>query len=174
MARHRGMSLRPVHRIKHVVDQQGGLVIGTVSDNVLIEAKDAPVLANTKEVETGSKVNAIYLKVEVNAVTSAALANVYMSVYKNQGGNITAPTPNIVGSSDNKRFVIHQEMVMMQKNQNIGASELGGNPRTLFNGVIVIPRGYRRFGPSDLLNITFLSPGVTVDFCLQCHYKEFR
>ncbi len=165
--RNRSSSLRPVHRIKHVVDQQGGLVIGTVSDNVLIEAKDAPVLANVKEVETGSKVNGIYLKVEVSSVTAGAIANVYMSVYKNQGGNITAPTPNTVGSNDNKRFVIHQEMVMMEKAVN-------GNPRTLFNGVIVIPRGYRRFGPGDLLNVTFLAPGVTTDFCLQCHYKEFR
>ncbi len=160
-------SLRPIHRIKHVVDQQGGLVLAVVSDNVLIESKDAPVLANTKEVETGSKVNGIYLKVECYATTAAALANVYMSVYKNQGGNITAPVPNTVGANDNKRFVIHQEMIMMEQKVN-------GNPRVLFNGVIAIPRGYRRFGPGDLLNITFLAPGVNVFFCLQCHYKEFR
>ncbi len=165
--RNRGNSLRPVHRIKHVVDQQGGLVLAVVSDNVLIESKDAPVLANTKEVETGSKVNAIYLNVEAYATTAAALSNVYMSVYKNQGGNITAPVPNTVGANDNKRFVIHQEMKMLEQKVN-------GNPRTVFNGVIMIPRGYRRFGPGDLLNITFLAPGVNVFFCLQCHYKEFR
>ncbi len=165
--RNRGNSLRPVHRIKHVVDQQGGLVLAIVSDNVLIESKDAPVLANTKEVETGSKVNAIYLNVEAYTTTAAALSNVYMSVYKNQGGNITAPVPNTVGANDNKRFVIHQEMKMLEQKVN-------GNPRTVFNGVIMIPRGYRRFGPGDLLNITFLAPGVNVFFCLQCHYKEFR
>ncbi len=34
-----------------------------------------------------------------------------------------------------------------------------GNPRTIFNGVIVIPRGYRRFGPNDELQLDLLSPG---------------
>ncbi len=165
-------SLRPVHRIKHVIDLQGGIAQGVTRTDSLILAVDAPVLANVTEVETGSKVNGIYLKVEVNATSSAALANVYMIVVKNPGGNITPPGPNNVGSTDNKRFVIHQEMVMLQKEPT--ANSLGGNPRILFNGVIVIPRGYRRFGPNDILQILLETPGVSIDFCLQCHYKEFR
>ncbi len=164
--RNRGMAIRPVHRIKHVVDNQGGLVALTDTGVTLIKAVDAPVLANVTEVETGSKVNGIYLKVEAYATSTAALANLYMIVYKNPGANITSPQPNAVGSDDNKRFVIHQEMVMMEKNTT-------GNPRTLFNGVIVIPRGYRRFAPNDQLIVT-LRAGVTSDYCLQCHYKEFR
>ncbi len=150
-----------------MVDSQQGIILGTVSDNVLINSVDAPVLANTAEVETGATVNGIYLRVECYATTAAALANVYMSVYKNQGGNITAPVPNTVGTNDNKRFVIHQEMIMLEQSVN-------GNPRTLFNGVIAIPRGYRRMGPGDLLNVTFLAPGVNINLCFQCHYKEFR
>ncbi len=163
----RRSNLNVIHRIKHVVDLQQGIVLGVVTDNVLIQSVDAPVLANTKEVETGCKVNGIYLKVECYATTAGALSNVYMSVYKNQGGNITAPTPNTVGANDNKRYVIHQEMIMLEQSVN-------GNPRVLFNGVIALPRGYRRFGPGDLLNVTFLSPGVNINLCLQCHYKEFR
>ncbi len=77
------------------------------------------------------------------------------------------PNANAIGASDNKRFVIHQEMVMMERKVN-------GNPRTLFNGVIVIPRGYRRFGPDDALTLAIFSPGVDIDACFQCHYKEFR
>ncbi len=163
----RGMAIRPVHRLKHVVDIQGGLVAGTQGNNTLVEAKDAPVLANVTEVETASKVNGIFLKVEVYATGTAALANCYMIVFKNPGGNLTTPTANTVGANDNKRYVIHQEMVMLEKNTT-------GNPRTLFNGVIVIPRGFRRFGPNDKLIIGLLSPGVTVDFCFECIYKEFR
>ncbi len=163
----RGMALRPVHRIKHVVDVQGGLIAGTQASNDLIKTVDAPVLANVTEVETGSKVNGIYLKVEVYATSTAALANCYMIILKNPGDNLTAFTANTIGSNDNKRYVIHQEMVMMEKNTT-------GNPRTLFNGVIVIPRGYRRFGPNDTLEIKLLSPGVSAEFCFQCHYKEFR
>ncbi len=165
--RNRGMALRPVHRIKHVVDSQFALTVGQEGDLNLIEAVDAPVLANTDEVETGSKVNGIYLKVEITATSSAALANAYLVVFKNPGGNIADLTPNTVGANDNKRFAIHQEMVMLQK-------QSGSNPRTLFNGVIAIPRGYRRFGPNDLLRMTVLAPGVTLDVCVQCHYKEFR
>ncbi len=161
------MSLRPIHRIKHVVDKQAGVVLGVQNLTTLIDTVDAPVLANREEVETGSKVNGIYLKVEVSATTAAALANVYMYVAKNPGTNLTLPNANSVGASDNKRYVIHQEMVMIQK-------VVAGNPRILFNGVIAIPRGYRRFAPDDSLVLAVLSPGVNIDLCLQCHYKEFR
>ncbi len=165
--RSRSMSLRPVHRLKHVVDKQAGVGLGIIDNTVLVLAVDAPVLANTNEVETASKVNGIYLKVEAYARTAAALANCYLLVAKNPGGNLSIPNPNAVGIDDNKKYVIHQEMVMMQRVVN-------GNPRTLFNGVIVIPRGYRRFGPNDNLLLRVLSPGVDIDLCIQCHYKEFR
>ncbi len=168
------MALRPVHRIKHVVDLQGATVAGTASVTNLVVSQDNPVLAGTTDVETGSKINGIYLRVEIVATTSAALPNCYLSIFKNNGGNDTAPAANAVGASDSKRFVIHQEMLMLQPNQNIGAAELGGNPRTLFNGVIVLPRGYRRFGPNDLLQISILAPGVNINFCYQAHFKEYR
>ncbi len=165
--RNRGLRLRPVNRIKHVVDNQQGVTLGTTGFKNVIIASDTPDLANPVEVQTGATVNAIYLRVEAYAVTAGALANLYMVVGKNPGGNITMPTPNVVGVDDNKRFVIHQEMVMLEQKVN-------GNPRTLFNGVIVIPRGYRRFGPNDTLIVSFLAPGVDISICLQCHYKEFR
>ncbi len=160
-------SLRPVNRIKHVIDQQLGLAVATESTIVLADAVDAPVLATTNQVQTGCTINGIYLKVEANAVTSAALANFYMFVAKNPGTNVNLPPPNAVGSDDNKRFVIHQEMIMFQQ-------QSGSNPRTVFNGVIVIPRGMRRMAPDDNIVIVFLSPGVQTNICLQCHYKEFR
>ncbi len=160
-------SLRPISRIKHVIDSQSAFTAGTAFGVNLIKAVDSPVLANTSEVETGSTVNGIYLKVEAYATSTAALANFYLIIYKNPGGNITAPTPNTVGANDNKRYVIHQEMVMFQDVAN-------SNPRTIFNGVIVIPKGMRRFAPNDLLEAQMLAPGVNGDVCLQCHYKEFH
>ncbi len=162
-----GNALRPVHRIKHVVDNQFAIAAGANSVQDLILAVDAPVLANANEVETGSKVNGIYLIVEAYATSAAALSNIYLGIFKNPDGNLTVPNPNSVGINDNKRFMIHQEMRMLQKVTN-------GNPRTIFNGVIVIPRGYKRFAPNDELQIIIRSPGVSVDVCLQCHYKEFR
>ncbi len=160
-------ALRPINRIKHVVDIQFASTAGTAVPQILIKAVDDPALANTADVQTGCTVNGIYLKIEANATSSAALANFYLIVYKNPGFNISDPTANAVGADDNKRFVIHQEMIMFQQVTN-------SNPRTIFNGVIAIPRGYRRFGPNDQLRIVTLAPGVNTNSCLQCHYKEFR
>ncbi len=162
-----GNSLRPVNRIKHVFDQQSAIVAGTPENQVLINTTDTPTLAATNDVETGSKVNGIYLRVEAYATTAAALANLYMIVFKNPGGNLANPAPNAVGGNDNKKYVIHQEMIMFQKQSN-------SNPRTLFNGVIVIPKLYRRNGPNNRLILRVLAPGVNVEYCVQCHYKEFR
>ncbi len=159
--------IRPVQSIKHVIDQQGGIAVGAKQNVGLVIAKDAPVLANVKEVITGSTVNSIFLKVECYATSTAALANCYMYIIKDPGGNLANPDGNVIGSSDVKKFVIHQEMVMLEKNTT-------GLPRTLFAGVIRIPRGYRRMGTNDELNCVLFTPGVTVDFCVQCIYKEYR
>ncbi len=166
--RRRNQSIRPVHRIKHVIDSQLGVTLNTQASVELIKSVDAPVLANRTECETGSKVNGIYLRVECYATTSGSLSNAYMGVVKLPANVIpTIPNMNVVGASDLKKYVIHQEMVMLQKVTN-------SNPRTLFNGVIVIPRGYRRNGPDDRLTVFLFAPGVNLDVCVQCHYKEFR
>ncbi len=160
-------NLRPVNRIKHVTDTQAAANAGTRQDVDLVKAVDNPTLANNNEVSIGSTINGIFISVEVYGTSSAALANVYFSLNKNPGGNLTLPNPNVVGVSDNKKYVIHQEMIMLQKVTN-------SNPRTLFKGVVVIPRGYRRFGPDDRLTALILAPGVNIEFCMQTHYKEFR
>ncbi len=165
------MALRPVHRIKHVIDAEGTVTetANTVVD--LIETKDAPTLAGTNECETGSKVNGIYLKVEVSHTSGTGRPNVYLAVFKNPGNNLSAGiNPTAVGANDNKKFIIHQEMVM-------GSGDAGnGLPRVLFNGVIAIPKGYRRNGPSDRLQLLLRAKAssITFDFCMQAHYKEFR
>ncbi len=162
-------SLRPVHSIKHVVDSQFATSAGSQVNTTIVNSIDAPTLANTPSVETGCTINAIFLKVECNqtSATGGALPNAYMIVVKNVGGNLASIPANAVGSDDNKRFVIHQEMVMRQNLDN-------GNPRILFQGVIMIPRGYRRFGINDTLQVGILNPAGTMDVCLQCIYKEFR
>ncbi len=167
--RRRNMALRPVHRLKHVVDAQFAISAGTAVNTIIINSIDAPVIGNTSEVETGSTINGIYLNVEgyQTSATGGALSNFYMIVFKNPGGNLTVPTPNVVGADDNKKYVIHQEMRMRQNLDN-------GNPRTLFNGVIAIPKGYRRFGIRDLLQVSVFTPAGTMDICIQAIYKEFR
>ncbi len=171
MARYRRMALRPIHRIKHVVDISATQAAGATTQNVIADAVDAPILATTNSVQTGCSINGVYLRVEVasnEAIDLGAIPNVYMTVSKSPGNNITLPVPNAVGANDNKRFIIHQEMTMIE---NKGQ---GSNGRTLFNGVVVIPKGYRRFGPDDTLIVQILSPALDIAACIQAHYKEFR
>ncbi len=165
----RSNATRPIHRIKHVVDSQFGLAIATDVTTVLINSVDAPVLANTGEVETGSTVNGIFLNVEVVSTSeTGVLPNVYFMIFKNPGGNLTFPAPNAVGSNDNKKYVFHQEMAMLDSESTTHV------PRVLFKGVIVIPRGYRRMAINDQIAIRVRSQGTTANACIQAHYKEFR
>ncbi len=149
------------------MDSQDGLTLNNLLTKDLIVTVDAPVLANTNQCETGSKVNGIYLKVEITGITAGALSNAYLAIFKNPGANLTPVNPNVVDASDLKKYYIHQEMVMLQQ-------KVQSNPRTLFNGIIAIPRGYRRNGPNDKLSALIFSPGVDLNVCVQCHYKEFR
>ncbi len=169
MARFRSR-MHPVQRIKHVVDKSATLAAGVTIGETLVVAVDAPILATPDQVVTGSTVHGIYLKVECasnEAQDVGAIPNVYMAVYKNVANDVGTLIPNAIGPNDKKRYVIHQEMVMID-------NKLGGNPRILFNGVIKIPKGYSRFGPNDRLTITILAPALNIVYCLQAHYKEFR
>ncbi len=160
--------LRPINSIKHIVDKQQAFALGVQTTNDLIKAVDTPDNANTSEVITGSTVNSVYLKVEVvNTGTTGVFANAYFIIFKNPGANLTIPSPALVGPTDTKKHVIHQEMVMLQFVDN-------SNPRTMFQGVINIPRGYRRFGTDDKLQISYIAPGVELSTCHQCIFKEYR
>ncbi len=168
--RQRGRNaLRPINSRKHVIDVQGGLVAATQTLATLIDTTDSPILAQPVQVRTGAKVMSFFLNVQVAATGTAALANVYMYVYKNPGNNISAgniPDANVVGVSDFKKFIFHQEMIMTEKNTT-------AFPRTLFRGVIKIPKHMQRMGYDDIINIALFSPGVNYDFCFQCIYKDY-
>ncbi len=160
-------SIRPVNRIKHVTDKQAGVVLNNQEIVIIAKSVDSPILANSNECEIGSTINGIFINAECYATSAAGLANVYFMVAKNPGNNLVFPNPNVIGASDEKRFVIHQEMVMLNE-------VVKGNPRTLFKGVVVIPRGYRRMGPKDQIVIIVFAPGVNINLCIQTHYKEFN
>lgn len=165
------MAMMPINRIKHVVDSSATIAGAAVQGFGIALATDTPTLGSTTSVETGAKINGFYIRLEVasnEAISAGAIPNAYMYVWKNTGGNLTRPAPNAVGANDNKRFVIHQEMTMIE---NKGQ---GSNARTIFNGVVVVPKGMRRMGPNDLWEIATLVPALDTAQCLQVHYKEFR
>ncbi len=165
------MALRPINRIKHVVDTSATVAAAANGNHVLALTTDTPTLAATTSVETGCKINGFYIRFEAasnEAIDLGAIPNFYFLVWKNVGGNLTPPTPNAVGANDNKRYVIHQEMTMLE---NKGQ---GSNARTIFNGVVVIPKGMRRMGPNDEWQVQALCPALDTAVCMQAHYKEFR
>ncbi len=168
MARRFQTALRPITRIKHVVDAEGSVdsTANVVVD--LIDSEDHPDRAQTNECETSSKVNGIYLKVEATHTSGTGRTNLYMAIMKNPAAAITVPDPRNIGGDATKKYVIHQEMIMLSDDASLG------NPRVLFNGVIAIPKGYKRNGPNDKLQMILRSGAVTCDWCAQCHYKEFR
>ncbi len=169
--RSRGMALRPINRIKHVVDSSQTIAANVTATVVVALATDTPTLAATSSVETGSKINGFYIRAEVasnEAIDLGAIPNYYFYLAKNPGGNVNLPAPNAVGGNDNKRFVIHQEMSMIE---NKGQ---GSNARTLFNGVIAVPKGMQRMGPNDQWTIHTICPALDTALCVQIHYKEFR
>ncbi len=165
------MALRPINRIKHVVDSTAIIAKAVTNSTVIALTSDTPTLGATSTVETGSKINGFYIRIELasnDPIDVGAIPNAYLIIAKNPGGNLTMPTANGVGADDNKRFVIHQEMTMIE---NKGQ---GSNARTLFNGVVVIPKGMRRMGPNDKWVANVLCPQIDTVQCYQFHYKEFR
>ncbi len=167
--RRNSMALRPVNRIKHVIDSVNSVTANTQIDIPIVSATDTPSLAVTTSVQTGSKVNGVYFRVAVasDQMVPNAIPNCYLAIWKNPGSNLASIPVNTVGSNDNKRFVIHQEMRMLQ-------NEDGGNPIVLYDGVVALPRGYRRFGPNDELTLSFVCGFLDTKVCIQAHYKEFR
>ncbi len=169
--RRRSMAIRPVQRIKHVVDSSATVAANTDHPFVLARSDDTPATASNVECQTACTINGFYIRVEVasnEAIDLGAIPNAYLMVSKNIGGNFTMPSPNAVGQSDVKRYVIHQEMTMIE---NKGQ---GSNARTLFNGVVVVPKGMRRMGIDDVWNVICVVPALDSALCLQAHYKEFR
>ncbi len=164
-------ALRPIQRIKHVIDFQVDLPVNLKVENQIALAVDTPTLGSVSSVATGSKINGFFITVESapNETSTTAIPNIYVTIWKNPGGNLSMSGGNAIGTDDNKRYVIHQEMAMLNAVD-------GGTPRNIFKGVVVVPKGMRRMGPNDRWNVQYFIPstGIAAHVCMQVHYKEFR
>ncbi len=143
----------------------------------VINTVESPTSSIANNVGNGSTVHAIFLNLQVvlDIPGSGGINNIYMLVYKNPGNNVSNPAPDNVGVTDKRRFVLHQEMSMLG-NGNVSPAEV--NPKTLFKGVVMLPRTFKRNGIDDKLQVVIgHRTGETTqntDWCLQCIYKEFR
>lgn len=170
-----GFRLRPVNTLKHVVETNGAVTAAAASRTDIINTIRNPDEVQTNQCEIGSTVSAIYLRVEViGTVSAGGVDNIYMAVFKNPGGILVPPNLDQVGQSDKRKYVIHQEMIMLAKESN----DAMRFPRTMFNGVVRIPRGYKRNGVEDKLEVVLQHRQGELtqqtEFCIECIYKEFR
>jgi len=168
------MGLRPVNRLKHVIDTNGAISMGGQSVTDVISSVESPSVTVSNQCVTASIVNSIYLRVEVIGKDSAGgVDNIYMYVYKNPSNELPQPPVDAIGVSNKRKFVIHQEMMMLDFK-----GTTSGFPRTLFKGVIKIPKQYQRNGVNDRLQVVLgHRPAETTqltEFCLQCIYQEYR
>jgi len=161
----------PLRTVKHIVDKQDATSLGVKNNTVLILAKDNPAITNTEQVQTSSKVNGIFLNVQVIGLAAGGVLNqIYMIIYKNPNADIAVaqiPNANVTGASPFKRHIFHTEMIM-------GSSSSDDIPQTLFKGVIPLPKHMRAFRFDDTVELQLFSPGGTFNICVQCIYKEIR
>ncbi len=144
-----------------------------VSTVPLADVADNPIASTPNQVSIGCRISAIYLRVEVLATAGfVTVPRIYMAVQKSPGDSIATVPPNSVGTNDNRKWIIHQEMIMVAGTTDVQI------PRTMFQGVIKIPFKMQRFGVDDSLKVSFQhdageTTGIT-NVCVQCIYKEFR
>lgn len=81
----RGLALRPVNSLKHVVDTSGVVVAGAKSSVDLSFAEEIKTAAQSNRVHAGCKISSMFLSVEVvGAIAFAGVPRVYMIVAKIQ------------------------------------------------------------------------------------------
>ncbi len=166
--------LRPVNTLKHTIDQQNTIAAGTAIDIQLVKCVENAVSTTAIENDIGSHVRSLFLNIQViNSIDAVGtINNVYMYIFGNPGDNVpgvSIPAVNIVGTSDFRKQIFHQEMAML-------GDQADGIPITLFKGVIKIPRKFQRLGVNDVINVRVGTPtgGAEIDACVQCIYKEIR
>ncbi len=177
MRNRRALRLRPVNSLKHIIDASGLLSLAVASNiDIVATVLNPDFNTSPTQCNVGSRVSSIYLRVEVVGVTAAAgVDQIYMALVKNPGSNMTFPVLDQLGVDDLRKYVLHEEMIMLTPFVAAGTS---GFPRTMFKGVIRVPKGYQRNGVKDkLVLILQHSTGEssqTSRFCIQCIYKEYQ
>jgi len=165
--------LPPVNSIKHVVDTNGAISGATVSTtDIATVVNDPDYTTATNQVKTGSRIAAFFLSVQVVLSTPAGgINNLYMAVLKNPSNQLSVIRPDLIGTEQERKFVIHQEMLMLGN----GVDQGSFISKMMFKGVIGLGR-YKRQGIKDKIQVllSHRTGEVTqiTDFCIQAIYKE--
>ncbi len=176
--RRRGMGLRPINTVKHVVDTSTIIAAGvsTVLQNSVITV-DTALLANAADIDAGSKISSIFYSIYVFSEGGELANEVPLTDFyflKNPGNTWGAfnatnlPTPGASGVHINKRHILHEEKGLAGG----GDASLTGVPM-VFKGSIRIPRGRQRFGQSDRFLVA-IKTQFNSKVCVKAIYKEIK
>ncbi len=166
--RRRRMYPRPIiNSIKNSVDLTAST--GTAVGNVLIaKAVNTPLSTNPSDVSQGSIIKALWLAFDVcGLAATGVLQMTQLFLIKNPGDNLTLPSPQAIGSSNEKKFIFREWKFMTMRNQD-------GNPPNHFEGWIPVPKRYQRMGTDDTFRLAFNTSTAAGHFSLQAIYKWYR
>jgi len=159
--------LHPVNSFKNIIDTDGGLVAGLASVTpVAIAVEVQNLVATSNNVPRGGHVRSFYYSLFVFADDTTGSVPPLIDVYwwKNVGGVSTRPTNGSTGSSDLKRFILHEEKGLSS------SKELGGMPM-IVKGVVKVPPSKSKFGLNDTIEMVLESANISGQFCAKHIYK---
>ncbi len=153
--------------IKNVVDATSAT--GTTQLTSLIaKAVNTPLSTVKNDVSNGCLIKAIWCSFDVcGLAATGVLQRTAIFLIKNPGDNLTPPGAFVVGTSNEKKFVIRQWQFMTMRNQD-------GNPPFHWEGWIKIPKRYWRMGTDDTWKLAFETSTAAGHFSAQFIYKWFR
>ncbi len=163
-------SKRPVNSVKHIVDTFGELAGAVDSGNIF--ATTVPntdsVTFNPVSVRMGATVNAFFISLFIIGATGAPLNGPldWFLIKTHTGQAAQVPSPGATGTSNLRNQIIHEEK---------GLAGSGDGTAMAFKGVVMIPRGMRRFREGDNWRIVIRSEDTTnnAQFCLKVIYKSY-
>ncbi len=142
---------------------------GTASNVLLAKAVNTPLSTVSTDVSQGCIIKAIYLIIDGCGLGgTGVLNNMNLFIIKSPGDNLTLPSANATGTSNEKKFIFREWKFMIMRNQD-------GNTPFHWEGWIKVPKRYQRMGTDDVFRFGIINTAaVTGHFSLDAIYKWYR
>ncbi len=161
--RRRSMALRPINSNKEIID---GVFIGVAAGVVTALTWGLTIndyIGGVGSIPLGSKVNGVYFFINIQPQAAVGVINFYITKFPS---GAVPPIPGVTGGDVFRKFILHEEKGLPGVFNN-------GSPPFTFRGVVVIPKGRRRWAEGDLGRVQ-LTCSTAYDACVKAIYKVYR
>ncbi len=171
MVSRRGLALRPIHTEKHEITWSLLGLNASGAQSILI-ARAVKQPSTSTEMETGSRLGAIFFETNLNGVDNSGVVQVvHWAVVKVPSGDGTFIIDPAIYDSNKKRFTFHRGMEMLPEIP-IGS---GGTVQTKRIFTVKLPKRFQRMGEDDEVRLVFKSSSASnINFCGIAIYKEIQ